>query len=99
MLGDVLLVLDQLLADGLLGVGGARAQGRHAVDDVGHEVEGVEVVQHDHVEGRGRGALVQRDPEKAQTLADTRSNGRTVTESGRGDTANRVLKGISSVKA
>ena len=43
----------QLVADGLLGVGGARAQLRHAVDDVGDQMKAVEVVQDDHVERRG----------------------------------------------
>src|SRR5262249_60440256 len=38
VLGDVVLVLDQLLADGLLGVGGARAELRHAIDDVADQV-------------------------------------------------------------
>src|SRR5262249_10476210 len=56
--GDVPPVLDELVADGLLGVGGACPQLGHAVDDVLHEVEAVEVVQHAHVERRGGGALL-----------------------------------------
>ena len=38
--------------------GGALAEAGHAVDDVHDQVEAVEVVEHDHVEGRGRGALL-----------------------------------------
>src|SRR5690348_10391120 len=37
--------------------GGARAERRDAVDDVHHEMEPIEVVEHDHVERRGRRAL------------------------------------------
>ena len=38
--------------------GGARREAGHAVDDVDDEVEAVEVVEHDHVERRGRRALL-----------------------------------------
>src|SRR5262245_10289362 len=46
---DVLLVLDELVADGLLGPGGAAAEPRHAIDHVLHQVEAIEVVEHAHV--------------------------------------------------
>ena len=54
---NVLLVLDELVANRLLSVGGARTQSGHAVDDIGDQVKPIEVVQHDHVEGSGRRAL------------------------------------------
>jgi hypothetical protein len=54
MLCDVSLVLDQLVPNGLLDVGGASTKSRHAVDDVGDEVKAIEVVQDNHVEGGGR---------------------------------------------
>ena len=38
--------------------GGARAQPGHAVDHVHDQVEAVQVVEHDHVEGRRGGALL-----------------------------------------
>src|SRR5207244_7399057 len=53
VLGDVLPVLKELVADGLLRVGRFRAKLRHAVDHVLDEMEAVEVVQHHHVERRG----------------------------------------------
>jgi hypothetical protein len=56
--GDVLLVLDQLLGDGLLGVGGPGAQAGDAVDHLLHEVEAVHLVEHHHVERRGGRALL-----------------------------------------
>ena len=37
--------------------GGTLSESRHAVDDVHHEVEAVEIVQHGHVERRGGRAL------------------------------------------
>ena len=39
-------------------VRGAVGETRHAVDDVDHEVEAVEVVQHHHVERRRRRAFL-----------------------------------------
>ena len=57
VLRDVLPVLDEPVADGLLGVGGPGAQLRHTIDHVAHQVEAVDVVPHAHVEGRARGAL------------------------------------------
>src|SRR5262249_28434715 len=55
--GDELLVVDELVADRLLGVSGARPELRHAVDDVAYEVEAIEIVQHAHIERRRGGAL------------------------------------------
>src|SRR5215469_8407047 len=55
--GDVLLVSHELVAHGLLGIGGPRPELGDAVDHVLHQVEPVEIVQDAHVEGRGRGAL------------------------------------------
>ena len=55
--GDELLVVDELVADRLLGVGGPRPELRHAVDHVAHQVEAIEIVQHAHVERRRGGAL------------------------------------------
>src|SRR5215467_4363008 len=55
--GDELLVVDELVADRLLGVSGARPKLRHAVDDVAYEVEAIEIVQHAHIERRRGGAL------------------------------------------
>jgi hypothetical protein len=54
MLCDVSLVLDQLVPNDLLNVGGASTKSRHAIDDVSDEVKAIEVVQDDHVEGGGR---------------------------------------------
>ena len=50
MLCDVLLMLDEFVANSLFGVDRARPKGGHAVDDVGDEVEAVQIVQHYHVE-------------------------------------------------
>ena len=47
-----MLVLDELVANGLFGVGSARAKGRHAINDVGDEMKTVQVVHHHHVERR-----------------------------------------------
>ena len=58
MSGNVLRVLDELLPDRLLDVGGARTKTRHPVDDVGDEVKPIEVVQYDHVERGGRRAFL-----------------------------------------
>src|SRR5262245_62321116 len=50
--GDELLVVDELVADRLLGVSGARPEPRHAVDDVAYEVKAIEIVQHAHTARR-----------------------------------------------
>src|SRR5262245_50598719 len=55
--GDELLMVDELVADRLLGVGGPRPKLRHAVDHVAYQVEAIEIVQHAHVEGCRGGAL------------------------------------------
>jgi hypothetical protein len=47
-------LLDHLLAQPRR----ALSEPRHTVDHVDHEVKAVEVVEHDHVERRRRGALV-----------------------------------------
>src|SRR5262245_5200023 len=49
---DVLLVFDQLLMNRLLEVGSARTKLRQTIDYVLHQMEPVQVVEHDHVEGR-----------------------------------------------
>src|ERR1700734_3054048 len=54
---NVLAMVDELVADFLLGVCGALAKLRHAVDDIADQMETVEVVDHAHVERRGRGSL------------------------------------------
>ena len=57
---DVLPVLDEFVAYGLLGVRCRGSELRHAVDDVGHEVKAVEVVHDHHVERRrGRALLLE----------------------------------------
>src|SRR6516165_8985168 len=48
--GDECLVIDELVADGLLGIGGPWPELRHAVDHVAYEVEAIEIIQHAHVE-------------------------------------------------
>src|SRR5208337_3881537 len=55
--GDVFLVVDELIPDRLLGVGGPRSELRHAIDHVAHKVEAIEIVQDAHVEWCRRGAL------------------------------------------
>jgi hypothetical protein len=50
----VLLVVDELLATGLLRVRRTPPEAWHTVDDVGHEVKAIQVVQHYHVERRRR---------------------------------------------
>src|SRR2546429_8844781 len=55
MLRDVLLVFDEFVADGLLGVGSLGTKLRHAVNHVRDEMKAVEVVHHHHVKrSRGR---------------------------------------------
>ena len=54
VLVDVLLVIDKRIADRLFCIGRARAQLRHAVNHVLHQVKTVQIVEHAHVEGRGR---------------------------------------------
>src|SRR6516225_577830 len=55
---DELLVVDELVADRLFGVGGPCPKLRHAVDHVAYQVEAIEIVQHAHVEGCRGGALL-----------------------------------------
>src|SRR5579859_1511118 len=54
----VLAVAQALVVHPLTDVRGLRPESGHAVDHVHDQVEPVEVVEHDHVEGRGRGALL-----------------------------------------
>ena len=54
MLVNVLLVLDELVAHGLFGIGCHRTQLVDAIDDVGDQIESIDVVQDGHVEGRRR---------------------------------------------
>ena len=55
---DVLLVLEQLVAEGLFDVGRPRAESRHTIDGVGDKVEAIQFVQHDHIEGRRGGTFL-----------------------------------------
>src|SRR6266516_5317370 len=58
MVGDVLLVFDEFVANGLLGVRSLGTELRNAVDYVGDEMKTVQVVHHHHVErSRGRAFL------------------------------------------
>jgi len=56
--GDVVFVFEELVADVLLGVGGRRSQLRQPVQHVAKQMKPVEVVQHHHVERRGRRAFL-----------------------------------------
>ena len=58
MRGDVLPVLDELVAHLLHGVGAAVAELGQALDDVDDEVEAVELVEHAHVKRRRDRALL-----------------------------------------
>ena len=59
VLADITRVLDQLVAELLLDVCiGHRAEVGDAVDDVDREMEAVEPVEDDHVEGRRRRAFL-----------------------------------------
>ena len=51
MLIDIKLMLDQLIANHLLQVVALTTQSRHAIHDVLHKMEAVEVVLHPHIEG------------------------------------------------
>src|SRR6267143_1035070 len=55
--GNKFLVIDELVADRLLGVSGPRPELRHAVDNVADQVKAIEVIQYAHVERCRRGAL------------------------------------------
>src|SRR5262249_38773135 len=48
---DVFLVLDQLLVDRLFEVRGPRAELRQPIYHVVHEMEAIQLIEHDHVEG------------------------------------------------
>src|SRR5437867_10047268 len=51
MLGNVLVVFDQLVADRLLDIGRRIPELRHPVDDVIHQVKAVHLVPNRHIEG------------------------------------------------
>jgi hypothetical protein len=48
---DVGLVVQQIVAKKLFGVGGAWTQTRHTVDDIAGQVKAVKIVQYHHVKG------------------------------------------------
>ena len=52
--GDILLVLDELIAHRLLGVSSQVAELRRSVDDVAGEVKAIEIIARDHMKGSGR---------------------------------------------
>ena len=56
--GDVLLMFGEVVAQELLEVGAQGSQARHAIHDVSGQVEAIEIVEHGHVEGGGRGAFL-----------------------------------------
>lgn len=58
MSGDVLLVLDELVPDRLLDLGGAMTERRHAMNHARDEMKAVEVVHHHHVERGGGWAFL-----------------------------------------
>jgi hypothetical protein len=58
MLRDVLLVLDEFVADGLLGVRGIGTELRHAINHVGDEMKAVQIIHHHHVERSRGGAFL-----------------------------------------
>src|SRR5262245_50301490 len=55
---DVLLVVDELVADGLLRVCRACAELGHAIDHVADQMEPIQFVEHAHIEWRRGGALL-----------------------------------------
>src|SRR5262249_28948057 len=57
MRGDVLLMVDEFVVDGLLGVSSSRTQLRHTIDDIVHQMETIEIVDYAHVEWRCRRAF------------------------------------------
>src|ERR1043165_6859733 len=54
---NIFLVINERVANGLLDVGGPRAQLRQTVDHVLHEMISIYFIQHAHIERRGRRAL------------------------------------------
>lgn len=67
MFGDVMLMLDELVADRLLGVGSFGTELGHAVNDVGDEIKAVQVVHH-HAGNAGRKPLVRPGSRFGQDL-------------------------------
>src|ERR1043165_2058449 len=58
MTRDVLSVLDELIADGLFGIGRAGAGLWHAIDDIADQVKAIDVVHHAHVKRRAGGSFL-----------------------------------------
>src|SRR5689334_16018378 len=57
MLADVLLMLDEFVADRLFSVRGPGAQRRYTIDDIVHEMETIQIVPYTHVKRRRRCAF------------------------------------------
>ena len=51
-------MIQQLITEKLLGVCGPRSQTGHSIDHVAGQVEAVNIVQHSHIEGGSRSALL-----------------------------------------
>ena len=58
ILGNIFPVLDEFGSDGLFRIGRYQSQLGDAVDHIRDEVEAVQIIAHDHVEGRGGGPLL-----------------------------------------
>ncbi len=57
MFGDVLFVLDELVAQELLEMSADALQARDAVDHVAGKMKSIQIVQDGHIEGSGRCSL------------------------------------------
>src|SRR5438128_1683709 len=55
--GDVLLMIDQLIAQGLVRAGGATTKLGHAIDYIEREIKAIDIVQHAHIERSRRSAF------------------------------------------
>src|SRR5262249_44859892 len=55
--GDVVLMVDELVAHDLLGIRSPRAQLRQSVNNVVHQVKAIEMIQYTNVEGSRGGSL------------------------------------------
>ena len=58
MFGDVLVVVDQLVAQQLFEVRTDRYQARNPVDHIACEVKTIQLIEHGHVERGGGGSLL-----------------------------------------
>ena len=54
---NIVLMVEQLVADRLFGIGSTRPQTRHTIDHIADQVKEVEFVQHHHVKGGGGRSL------------------------------------------